>query len=159
MTRPAFCTPYAPHVLALAHTSPPSACHCEPVRTLVRQSVSPQRKERISGTLGEFVPPCGFALSVTFRFALPQENGLPRRGAAAPLLAMTCRNLPGVCVCQGALPGYCRKASLQPQQRLFLLHVIANQCAHWCGNPFPRRETWQAGTTSGKSVCTFPYSP
>ena len=39
----------------------PSACHCEPVRTLVRQSASPQRKERISGTLGEFVTPYGFA--------------------------------------------------------------------------------------------------
>ena len=113
---------------------------------------------------------------------------------------------------------------LTPAHTSFLLHVIANQCAHWCGNPFspqgnlaswhyfgqirmhfpvfalgaalcfvlpqenglprrfaprndmlktatrlrlqgtgairsPRRETWQAGTTSGKSVCTFPYSP
>ena len=28
-------------VLAPAHTYPPSACHCEPVRTLVRQSASP----------------------------------------------------------------------------------------------------------------------
>ena len=33
----------APHVLATADTLPPSACHCEPVRTLVWQSVSPQR--------------------------------------------------------------------------------------------------------------------
>ena len=33
----------APHVLATADTLPPSACHCEPVRTLVRQSASPQR--------------------------------------------------------------------------------------------------------------------
>ncbi len=31
----------ARRVLATADTSPPSACHCEPVRTLVRQSVFP----------------------------------------------------------------------------------------------------------------------
>ena len=40
----------------------------------------------------------------------------------------------------------------------FLLHVIASQCAHWCGNPHPRRETWQAGTTSGKSAATFVFA-
>ena len=29
---------------------------------------------------------------------------------------------------------------LHPQKRTRLLHVIANQCAHWCGNPFsPQR--------------------
>ena len=35
--------------------------------------------------------------------------------------------------------------------------VIANQCAHWCGNPRPRRETWQAGNTLGEFVthCEF----
>ena len=38
-----------------------------------------------------------------------------------------------------------QNTALQPHTRLCLLHVIANQCAHWCGNPFPRRETWQAG--------------
>ena len=25
--------------------------------------------------------------------------------------------------------------------------VIASQCAHWCGNPRPRRETWQVSNT------------
>ena len=34
-----------------------------------------------------------------------------------------------------------RPTALHPQTRLCLLHVIANQCAHWCGNPRPRRET------------------
>ena len=29
-----------------------------------------------------------------------------------------------------------RTSALHPQKRLCLLHVIANQCAHWCGNPF-----------------------
>ena len=36
-----------------------------------------------------------------------------------------------------ALPVYCRKASLQPLTPARLQHVIANQCAHWCGNPRP----------------------
>ena len=30
--------------------------------------------------------------------------------------------------------------------------VIANQCAHWCGNPRPRRETGQVGCCLGKFV-------
>ncbi len=34
-----------------------------------------------------------------------------------------------------------RATPLQPQRRLFLSHVIANQCAHWCGNPRPRSST------------------
>ena len=40
---PAFRTPCAPNGLAPANTYPSSACHCEPVRTLVWQSASPQR--------------------------------------------------------------------------------------------------------------------
>ena len=41
---------------------------------------------------------------------------------------------------------------LQPQIPCRLQHVIANQCAHWCGNPHPRRETWQVGCCCGKFV-------
>ena len=51
---------------------------------------------------------------IAFRFVLPQENGLPRRFAP--------RNDRG-------------GTSLQPLTAARLLHVIANQCAHWCGNP------------------------
>ena len=39
-----------------------------------------------------------------------------------------------------------RQTSLQPHTRLFLQHVIANQCAHWCGNPFSQQgnlASWQ----------------
>ena len=36
-----FHAPNAPHGFANANASPPSACHCEPVRTLVWQSVFP----------------------------------------------------------------------------------------------------------------------
>ena len=48
---------------------------------------------QLCGCLGKFVTRFVFARSTTFRYALPQENGLSRRGAAAPLLAMTCRNM------------------------------------------------------------------
>ena len=45
--------------------------------------------------------------------------------------------------------------SLHPRTPVRLQHVIANQCAHWCGNPRPRRGTWQVGSTSGKFVALF----
>ena len=34
-----------------------------------------------------------------------------------------------------------RQTPLQPLTPARLQHVIANQCAHWCGNPHPRSET------------------
>ena len=75
------------------------------------------------------------------------------------LLAVTCKNMLCVRVCQGALPVYCRKTSLHPRTPARPLHVIANQCAHWCGNPRPRREAWQVGTTLGKSVALSRIRP
>ena len=53
----------------------------------------------------------------------------------------------------------CAETSLQTHLRHRLLHVIASQCAHWRGNPRPRRETWQVGTTFGKSVALFRIRP
>ncbi len=47
----------------------------------------------------------------------------------------------------GMFPRTLRATSLQAQTPFCLLHVIANQCAHWCGNPFPRSNTWQACRT------------
>ena len=84
---------------------------------------------------------------------------MPHRRATdcpvALLFAMTCRNLPPARV----IPGHCRfaarKASLQTLTPCKYLHVIANQCAHWCGNPRPPRGTWQVGSTSGKFVALF----
>ena len=84
------------------------------------------------------------------------------------------RTIPGHCRCTaeaplqpltpGMFPRTLRAASLQPLTRICLqhvianhplqpltrhrlLHVIANQCAHWCGNPHPRSNTWQACRT------------
>ena len=45
-----------------------------------------------------------------------------------------------------------------PAHTSFLQHVIANQCAHWCGNPHPRRETWQVGSTSGEFVTPYEFA-
>ena len=36
----------------------------------------------------------------------------------------------------GMFPRALRATSFQPLTRFCLLHVIASQCAHWCGNPF-----------------------
>ena len=61
-----------------------------------------------------------------------KESGLPRRFAP--------RNDRGdVLALAGTLPRsahLARQTSLHPRTRPRLLHVIANQCAHWCGNPF-----------------------
>ena len=104
--------------LALAHTCPPSACpckpplapaeahpsfacHCEPVRTLVRQSASPQKSLASWHHFGQIRSP--------FRIRPKYYSPLcPAARSAdchvASLLAMTCRNLPGVCVCKNVLP-------------------------------------------------------
>ena len=102
LTRPAFCTPYAPHVLALAHTYPSSACHCEPVRTLVWQSAPPQgnlanwRYFRQIRSTSRIRPKYYFLSCLT---AGSTDCHV------APLLAMTCRSLPRVRACKDALPG------------------------------------------------------
>ena len=51
-----------------------SACHCEPVRTLVWQSASPQEQETVYSTLGKFAALFVFALSATLCYVLPQEK-------------------------------------------------------------------------------------
>ena len=81
---------------------------------------------------GEFVTLFGFAQSTASRHALPQ--GEADCHVASPL-AMTVGEVPS------------RPTSVHPQTPGKFLHVIANQCAHWCGNPRPRRETWQGGST------------
>ena len=83
-----------------------------------------------------------------------KEYGLPRRFAPRNDMLKFAMYLHSI----WALPVYCRKASLQPLTRHRLLHVIANQCAHWCGNPFPRRNTWQADCCSGKFVMLFVFA-
>ncbi len=90
----------------------PSACHCEPVRTLVWQSASRGDTLQIGCCFGEFVTPYGFAQSITFRFVQPQGMGLSRRFAPCNDMqkfaawlhgckdAMTCRSM-HLCAWQG----------------------------------------------------------
>ena len=131
--------------LAPADTCPSSACHCEPVRTLVRQSASPlpmvscaetslqtHLRHRLLHVIASqcahwrgnpFSPQRNLAswhyfwqIRSTFPYSpkvllsvMPcrRRSGLPRRGAAAPLLAMTGRNLQRVPI----IPGHCRYAA------------------------------------------------
>ena len=129
----------APHVLATADTWQISACHCEPVRTLVRQSASPQG----NGASWLLFRQIRYAFRICPKYCFSVL--CYRRRADCPvasLLAMTCNNLLPV----RTMPGHWRyaagKAPLHPHPRLFLLHVIANQ---WnmgkphCGFPQPLR--------------------
>ena len=89
-----------------------------------------------------------------------KENGLPRRFAPRNDMQKVGRcarvqeRTAGVLL-ETPLQSHSRRmflhviaqTSLQPLTRHRLLHVIANQCAHWCGNPFPRRETLPVSNT------------
>ena len=61
------------NVLTNVATPPPSACHCEPVRTLVWQSASPQGNLARWYHFRQIRSSCVFAQSTTFRYVLPQE--------------------------------------------------------------------------------------
>ena len=91
----------AKHPCTRAHVLP-SACHCEPVRTLVWQSASPQgnlanwRYFRQIRSTSRIRPKYYFLSCLT---AGSTDCHV------APLLAMTCRSLPRVRACKDALPG------------------------------------------------------
>ena len=121
----------AKHALAHVVTPLPSACHCEPVRTLVRQSASPQECLASWLLFGQIRGAFQICPKYCFSFCAAARS---TDCHVASLLAMT-RG--------GGISS--RPTFLQPLTPCRLQHVIANQCAHWCGNPRPRRETWQAG--------------
>ena len=77
---------------------------------------------------------------------------MPRRGAAAPLLAMTCKNLPPV----RTIPGHCRcTAGKRPynRRRVAVFSMSLRTSAHTgVAIRFPRREAWQVGCCLGKFV-------
>ena len=90
------------NVLATAATPLSFACHCEPVRTLVWQSASPQ------GNLANwrYFRQIRSTSRIRPKYCFPP---CPTAGEAdchvAPLLAMTCRRLARVRACKDALPG------------------------------------------------------
>ena len=194
LTRPAFCTPYAPHVLATADALLSSACHCEPVRTLAWQSVLPAEEPGKSVVL-RANSSCFSYLPKVFLFVLwyCKENGLPRRfaprndsggGVIAPqCLAAADAHLPSACHCvlatadallssachcepvrtlawQSVLPAEepGKLAAVWANSHTPTKSVIANQCAHWCGNPRPRRRAWQVSCCLGKFVVLFVFA-
>ena len=66
------------------------------------------------------------------------------RCVIAPALpSFACHGEPRPCTRRGAssFRMSLQATPLQPQKHIVLLHVIANQCAHWCGNPRPRSST------------------
>ena len=151
-------------------------------RTFGRRGVAirfPRRETwQVGSTSGEFVTPYEFARSTTFCHALPQEYGLPRRfaprndsggGVIAPqcLAPADTRHVSAHLAHQTFLPPLTHARLLNvtanhvpaPAHTSFLLHVIANQCAHWCGNPFSPQGNLANWHHFRQIRSTFPYSP
>ena len=117
----------------------PSACHCEPVRTLVRQSVFP------AGKLGKLVVLRANSLRLTnspevLLSVTPyrRRSGLSRRFAP--------RNDSG-------------GTYLHPRTRLSFSMSLRTSAHTGAAIRFPCRETWQTGTTLGKFVVLFRIRP
>ena len=83
----------APRALAAADALPPSACHCEPVRTLVWQSASPQRSLASWLLFGQIRDALRMRPKYYFLSCLTAGS---TDCHVASLLAMTCRRK-GVC--------------------------------------------------------------
>ena len=142
-------------VLATAATPQPSACHCEPVRTLAWQSASPQKCLASWQLFGQI----RYALRICPKYCFLFCATARRTDChVASLLAMTMGGRPCTRRHAPAFRTPCAPNILAPAHTSFLLHVIANQCAHWCGNPRPRRETRQVGATSGKSAAPLVFA-
>ena len=124
------------HPLAHVATRQSFACHCEErsdvaIRIPAETGRNKQDVGRIRGRL-RICLKCCFSLCATARRTDCH---------VASLLAMT----------RG-------RDVLAPAHTSFLQHVIANQCAHWCGNPRPRRGAWQAGCCFGKSAAPLVFA-
>ena len=115
----------------------PSACHCEPVRTLVWQSASPQGNLASWLLFGQIRDALRMRPKYYFLSCLTAGS---TDCHVASLLAMTMGGRPCTRRHAPAFRTPCAPNILAPAHTSFLLHVIANQCAHWCGNPFsPQR--------------------
>ncbi len=84
---------------------------------------------------------------------------MPRRGAAAPLLAMTCKNLPPV----RTIPGHCRcTAGKRPynRRRVAVFSMSLRASAHTgAAIRIPAEAHNKIGSTLGKSVALFRIRP
>ena len=82
----------------------------------------------------------------------------------ASLLAMTVGEVPSRPSALPPLTRLCLQRVIAnhvpaPAHTSFLLHVIANQCAHWCGNPFSPQGNLANWHHFGQIRSTFPYLP
>ena len=150
------------NVLTNVATPPPSACHCEPVlgppqRGTLCGERSPKEAllPRWPSAGGEHG---GLWGDEVWQSASPQGNFASWQYLGQIRSFYVFAGNSGVLLCAAAGDADCHVASLlamtegggtslHPRIRTRLLHVIANQCAHWCGNPHPRRETLQVGNT------------
>ena len=115
----------------------------------------PRRKAWQAGpTSGKSAAPFVFAQSTTLRYALAaRRTDCP----VASLLAMTV----GEVLAPVDTP--CLLHTLRAPRPCTRAHVPAfcmslRTSAHTCGNPRPRRNAWQVGTTSGKSAAPFVFA-
>ena len=147
-------------------------CHCEPVRTLVWQSVLP------AGKPGKLAAVWANSLRLTnspkvlLFFA-------PCRGVTdchvASLLAMTCRNMPGGCIIPGAagvlpenapataVPGQVfaypsRQTPLHPRTRPSFCMSLRTSAHTGVAIRSPRRETRQGGGSLGEFVTPYEFA-
>ena len=118
-------------------------CHCEPVRTLVWQSVTPQRNFATWQFLGQIrmhFPV--FALGTALCYALPQGCGLPRRFAPRNDIQKFagCLRLPGGTAGKRPCPAHACQVSACPRakrpctrEHLSVLCMSLRPCpAHAC---------------------------
>ena len=151
----------ANNVLATADTRQISACHCEPVRTLVWQSASPQKCLASWQLFGQtryalrICPKYCFPLCATARRSGLSRRSAPRNDSGGDVTAPQC---PAPADTWHVFAHLARQTFLHPQTRYRLQHVIANQCAHWCGNPFSPQRSLASGLLFGQIRDAFPYS-
>ena len=134
LTRPAFCTPYAPHVLATADALLSSACHCEPRPCTRRRassfsmSLRPCNRRRASVFCMSLRASAHTGVAIRIPAEEPGKLAAVRANSScfsdspkvllfisccrrrtdchvASLLAMTCRSLPRVSGCNSVVPG------------------------------------------------------
>ena len=168
--RPRLLHVIANHALATAPTPPPSACHCEPVPCTRRSAAAFCMSLRTSAHTGvairvpwqkrgTLLPPPG-AHTPTKSVIANQCRG-PRKGAPFAGRGATRERCPALAFGRswawrtlgrrGAairVPWQKRGTLLPPPgAHTPTKSVIANQCAHWCGNPFSPQgnlASWQS---------------
>ena len=119
-----------------------------------KREAAPKANSQPSTNLPKPQPTCQVSL---------RGCGLPRRFAprndSGEVSSRPVPSLPCTAATQQVSTHPTRPTALHPLTRRYLLHVIANQCAHWCGNPFSPQRSLASWYCFGQIRSTFPYSP